>query len=307
MSKFESAAAHREPEKKHPKLVSEVKREKGVEAPRTAEQFIPEAEAWNAVNARYTKLNEEIAKNQEIRTKLRKMGTKPTEEFLTHEREVEAKIQHLDDIIENLKKGTTEEQARARWQEGATALVENPFASEAATELGEEDLIPMEEEKPLPKSPEAARPRSAERKTTEPKAPEDLQSRYDELKRRNQVINWDIKKLENMEQQLSKIIADVKGKERAIDALESLTGEYAARHERWQETEKQTQQILEQGGWPTYLNDVRKELDERIVEKGKVLAEMSDTAEALAASRNAGEAEENEPIPLRRRKQKKAA
>jgi hypothetical protein len=287
MSKLESAVARLIPEKRHLKLVSEQapeKQENAAEASQEHEALIPESKAWEIASEKYEKLNKEFAQNQEIRTKLKKLGTKPTAEFLNREKEAEAEFQHLDGIIKSLKKGRTEEQARKEWHEGATTMVENPFFVE--------------------KVPEEKKP-----------SQEELRARHEELWKENARLNLEIQKAEGVEQVIVGMIKDIQGAghalreaqiKKGLDALRSIQGDDARLVANVEAASRNAIKSLD-------LNKTLEIVDDKITklaqEKGRVLVELSDTAAAMAASREADETEENEPIPLRRKKNpvKKAA
>lgn len=115
-----------------------VKNEKGeVVALRADEQLVTKTEAYRGVAARLHAINEE----------LKDIAGAGHKGFEKREAELNAEASRLIDYMDKMDKGVTEEEAREAFHEGRETMVENPFYSETATELGEEDL--EEEEPPM--------------------------------------------------------------------------------------------------------------------------------------------------------------
>lgn len=123
--------------KPHSALVKDAKGE--VVALRADEQLVTKTEAYRGVAARLHAINEE----------LKDIAGAGRKGFEKREAELNAEASRLIDYMDKMDKGVTEEEAREAFHEGRETMVENPFYSETATELGEEDLEEVREEPPM--------------------------------------------------------------------------------------------------------------------------------------------------------------
>lgn len=127
------------PEKKREPFSALVKnKEDEVIGLRTDEQLVTKTEAYRGVRARLEAVTEEL---KDIKAAGR-AG------FEKREAELIAEGERLLGYLDELNKEVPVEQAREAFHEGADIMVENPFYSEAVTELGEGDLEEIREEAP---------------------------------------------------------------------------------------------------------------------------------------------------------------